>query len=401
MEENKTTVDEAVENVNEMAVNFDKMKSDLDSKMDEILQAQANLNKSMIRSNDEEKEVGTGYGITQARKDIAMGKTAKVPYWDKKTEKRYGEYLNMVAAKDITGIKKAFGDNVQDGIANWTPVEFSSEIVRLAVQNSIALRQCKIVPMGRDQMEIPAPTGGYTAAWITAGAQILDSKYTAGAVTLDTSKLGALAIINNEDLADSIVPLAQYVAVQMGEDFGKKIDTEVFQGDSSNTPTNVFDGWEYATSVNEVAGAVDATPTFAELLTEDNLLAMVATLQDAERSGAQWYFNNEGWNAIRAIEDGASSKIVRLNEAYKYELLGYPINLQTEVAQTTATAERAAGFFGNLNWIYIGDRMNFSVQTSEHERFSYDQTLFLGLQRLAIAVALPTALARIVFGAAA
>lgn len=390
-------VKEIGSSVNEIKESSEKAKAELEARLEQIERAKAAYDKGMVDDNETAKEKGKTYGFLHARKDIANGKVARTPMWDDRTEKRFNEYLHMLYEKDYKGIEKAFGDNVQDNISNWTPTEFRSEIVRLAYQNSLALQKCTIVPMGRDKISMPAPSGGYTVSWVDAGSAMTDSKITAGKVDLDTAKLGAIALVNAEDLDDSAYPVALVVADKMGEDFGKKIDTEVFQGDADGS--DQFDGWEYASNVNEITGGVDATPTFAELLTEDNLLDAVAELDDAALDGAEWFFNTAGWAAIRAIEDGASSKIVRLNENWKYDLLGYPVNTRSQVAPT-ATAARAAGFFGNMKHIYIGDRMDFRVDTSEHYRFANDQVVFRGLQRLAIAVGIPTALVRIVFGAA-
>lgn len=392
-------VKKAAEEVSDMAETLKAMQAKNDAKLEEILKEQARLNKAMIRSNEDEKDVGKGYGFLQAKSEVARGKTASAPYWDAKTTQRYNEYIKMVYDKDFNGIKKAFADGLQDGVStNWTPTEFRSEIIRLAFVNSIALQKCTIVPMGRDKIDMPAPTGGYTVSWVDAGATVDSSKFTAGKVNLTAEKLMGIALINKEDLDDSAFPLAPFVAAQMGEDFGKKIDEEVFQGTTGDTSNHKFNGWEYASSVQALTGGTDDTPSFAELLTEANLLSTVGKLDDQQAEGAEWYFTNGAWDKIRALNDGAGSKIIRLNEGYKYNLLAYPINLRAQVG-TTATCARAAGFFGNMKWIYIGDRMNFTLDTSEHYRFINDQVVFRGLQRIAIAVALPTALVRIMFAA--
>jgi len=393
-------LENATKEVSAMAETVKSLKADLDAKLEAIQKEQAKMNQAMIRSNEEEKQVGSSYGFLQARKEVAQGKTALAPYWDDRTEKRFNEYVHMVYEKDYKGIEKAFGDNVQDNVSNWTPNEFRSEIVRLEYLNSIALQKATIIPMSRDKVDLPAPSGNYTVGWVDAGAAMVDSKITPGIVTLDSAKLYGLALVNKEDLDDPVYPLSTVIAAQMGEDFGLKIDEEVFQGDDSDTTNHKFDGLEYAANVQAVTGGVDASPTFAELLTEDNLLAAVGKLDDRQLAGAEWYFTNGAWNVIRALEDGASSKIIRLNEAYKYNLLGYPVNLNAKVG-TTATVSRAAGFFGNLKWVYIGDRMNFNIGTSEHYRFANDQVVFRGLQRLAVKVALPANFVRIMFGAGA
>jgi len=393
-------LENATKEVSAMAETVKSLKADLDAKLEAIQKEQAKMNQAMIRSNEEEKQVGSSYGFLQARKEVAQGKTALAPYWDDRTEIRFNEYVHMVYEKDYKGIEKAFGDNVQDNVSNWTPNEFRSEIVRLEYLNSIALQKATIIPMSRDKVDLPAPSGNYTVGWVDAGAAMVDSKITPGIVTLDSAKLYGLALVNKEDLDDPVYPLSTVIAAQMGEDFGLKIDEEVFQGDDSDTTNHKFDGLEYAANVQAVTGGVDASPTFAELLTEDNLLAAVGKLDDRQLAGAEWYFTNGAWNVIRALEDGASSKIIRLNEAYKYNLLGYPVNLNAKVG-TTATVSRAAGFFGNLKWVYIGDRMNFNIGTSEHYRFANDQVVFRGLQRLAVKVALPANFVRIMFGAGA
>lgn len=366
----------------------------MEAQLETIQKTLASVEKAQIRTNEEEKEVGKSYSYLNARKDIALGKTAKAPLWDEKTTAKFNDFLHMVREKDFGAIKKAFGDNVQDNVSNWIPTEFRSELVRLAYLQSVAMQKATIVPMARDKVTMPAPSGNYTVGWIDAGGAMSDSKISIGKVDLDSKKLGALALINNEDLADSAYPLALVVANQMGEDFGKAIDLEVFQSYGS-----AFYGLDSASNVQAVTGGVDATPTFAELLTEANILLAAGKLDDLQQDGAEWFFTPSAWNAIRALEDGANSKIVRLNENYKYDLLGFPVNISSRVGPA-ATAAKCAGFFGNLKHLYIGDRMDMTITTSDQYRFANDQTVFRATQRLAIAVGIPSAFVRMVFGSA-
>ncbi len=367
----------------------------MEAQLETIQKTLASVEKAQIRSNEEEKEVGKSYSFVNARKDVALGKTAKAPLWDEKTTGKFNDFLHMVREKDFGAIKKAFGENVQDNVSNWIPTEFRSELVRLAYLQSIAMQKATIVPMARDKVTMPAPSGNYTVGWIDAGGAMSDSKISIGKIDLDSKKLGAIALINNEDLADSAYPLALVVANQMGEDFGKAIDLEVFQSYGS-----AFSGLDSASNVQAVTGGTDATPTFAELLTEANILTACGKLDDLQQDGAEWFFTPSAWNTIRALEDGASSKIVRLNENYKYDLLGFPVNISSRVGPA-ATASKCAGFFGNMKHLYIGDRMDMTITTSDQYRFANDQTVFRATQRLAIAVGIPTAFVRFVWGPAA
>jgi HK97 family phage major capsid protein len=97
---------------------------------------------------------------------------------------------------------------------------------------------------------------------------------------------------------------------------------------------------------------------------------------------------------------------VRLNEAYIYEMLGFPVNLSNQIptvtnGTTTLTNNKSYGCFGNPKHIVIGDRMQFTIASSGDSRFSYDQTEFRATQRLAIAVALPSSLVRFETGTTA
>lgn len=376
----------------------EKLKSveTLDAKLESIQKSIANIEKAQIVPSSECEKLGKSYSYLSAKKDIATGKTANVPLWDDKTAGRFGEYLQMIKSKDFDGIRKAFGDNVQDNLANWIPTEFRPELIRLAYLNSIALQKATIIPMSRDKVTMPAPTGNYTVSWITAGNQITDSKVTPGYVTLDSKKLGALALINNEDLADSAYPIAQFVASQMGQDFGNAIDLEVFQSYGS-----AFSGLDSASNVQAVTGSVDATPTFAELLTQANITAARGKLDMLQSEGAEWYFTPDAWAAIRSLAAANGGFASEGNyKDYIQPLFGFPVNVSTRVGPA-ATAAKAAGFFGNLKHVYIGDRMDLTIQTSDQYRFAEDQTAFKAIQRIAIAVGIPTAFVRIMFGAAA
>lgn len=409
--ENKTPVEEGLEEVEAMKANLEEMKKSMEEKMEEVLKSQASLNKAMIRDNEEEAEVGKSYGFLQAKHEVAKGKTALAPYWDEKTQKRFGEYAKMVAEKDYDSIKKAFGDNVQDNVSNWTPTEFRSEIVRLAFVQSVMLPKVTIVPMSRDKMTLPKPSGSYTVGWADAGGAMTDSKFTAGKLDLDTAKMYGLALVNQEDLDDPAFPLAPYIANQMGEDFAKFIDKAILYGDadgSANDWDGQFDGWAHASSVEAVAGGTDATPTFAELFTVDNLISAVGKLDEQELDGAEWFFSPAGWAAVRGMEyqvsDGSGGTtdsgqpLVPVNAAWNYPLFGFNTNITSRVINSAA-ASTAAAFFGNARHIYVGDRMDLRIDRSEHYRFANDQVVFRGLQRLAITVGLPSSLVKISFGA--
>ncbi|MHA1661875.1 MAG: phage major capsid protein [Candidatus Thorarchaeota archaeon] len=379
-----------------LSTKIDEATGRFEKNAEDLTYVKETVNKALITETEKPINAYKGYGYGNAQ----VGKTN----WTPEQKKGFLDYVKMVKDNDGEAITKAFGDNPFTATTTaggyLVPDEFRAELVRLAYQKSLALQKCRIVPMANLKLYMPSVASGFTATWGAINTQILDQLLTLGQVELSAEKMVSLSLVPVELLSSSAISVADLIANEMAEAFAKKIDEEVFDGNSSDSSNHKFDGLGYATGVQEEVGAVDGTPTLAELITEDNLIAMVANLAGSSAlDGAEWYWHPTAWNVIRGLEDGASSKILRLNENYKYDLLGFPVNLSNQVP-VAATAELPVGFFGNLANVYIGDKMDFSLAVSTDERFSSDQAVFKGTQHIAVNVALPAAFSRIVFGAA-
>ena len=350
---------------------------------------------------DDAPEAAKYYGLLNAQQEVLKGRKTLAVNWNEKRQKRFVEWAIAVKSKDYAFIRKAFGDNAISTANNpLVPDEFRPELLRLTWVKSLMLSKVTIWPMAGDTLTVP--TGGtMTAQWLDANTQGTDQDPGFSSVELNAKKLAAFAVIPNELLADSALPVATLIANLIAEAFAKKLDEEILDGDSTDATNHRFDGWSNAANVKAVTGDVDATPTFAELLTEDNLLAFRSLLSDEALQGAEFFWNDQAWEAVRAIEDGAGSEIIRLNEAFEYNLFAKPTTISSRILSGTAAANGVAGLFGNPKHIIVGDRMNMTIDYSDQYRFGHDQTVFRGLQRIAIKVGIPTALAKIKFGAAA
>lgn len=361
--------------------------------------------KPEVKDGDAEEDAAIGkyFGYLDARDMVSKGNTYNAPMWGRKKSQRFVEWAIAIKNNDRQSIQKAFGDNAYTETTSaggyLVPDEFRPELIRLTYLRSLALQYGRIVPMTSDKLNIPTVSSGYSVGWGTINTQISDSRVTFGNVELTAEKMVGLSIVPNELLMDSMLPVATIIANEMAEGFAKKLDEEFFDGDATDTANHKFNGWGYASSVEAVTGSVDASPTYGELVTEDNLLSLVGRLEDRELDGARWFMHPNVWATIRGLEDGSSDKIVRLNENYGYDLLGFPVHRTTQMPGTAA-ASTPAVLFGNPMHIVVGDRMQFTIAANEGERFSYDQTVFRATQRVAIDVALPSSIARLEFGAA-
>lgn len=401
--ENVDNVEKEIDKAANQLEMLSKSNEEIKAAMDQILKESANMNKALIRTNEEEKEVGKkGYNFTDAANDVAKGKTAKAPYWDAKTSSRFNTYMKMVGNKDVEGIKKTFGDTGPTTAADWTPTEFVSELVRLAFVTSVMLPKVTIKPMSRDKMDLPAPSGALTWGFVSAGGAMEESAFTTGKITLETAKAYGMVLVNQEDLDDPAYPLASYIASALAEDYAKFVDGVILYGDADGSGDfdGEFDGWAEAADVKSVVGAVDATPTFAELITLDTLNAMIAKQDEQEIEGCEFILSMPAYNVVRNLKDSNGDPLLAIDSPYDFNLMGFPMT-KTARALSVAAADEVAVFFGNPKHIIFGDRMDMSIATSEHYRFANDQVVFRAMSRFAVKVGIPTALVRLVFGASA
>lgn len=396
------TVSPLVEKMDSVITKIDEQKAqevNWDEKIEKALRAQ--FEKPPVEDADKEDAVfGKYFGFLNARDAVRKGERFDAPMWGSKKSQRFTEWAIAIKNGDRQAIQKAYGDNAYTETTSaggyLVPEEFRPELIRLVYLRSLALQYARIYPMTTDNLKIPTVANGYTASWGSINSQTTDTKVTFGQVDLTAEKMVGISLVPNELLADSALPVASIIANEFAEAFAKKLDEEFFDGDSSDSANHEFDGWLHAASVEEVKPSDDDTPTAAELITEDNLLSMVAKLEDRELAGARWFMHPTAWSIVRGLEDGASSKIVRLNEEYMYDLLGFPVHRTSQMPSVSSiTNDTSYIAFGNPQNIVIGDRMQFTIASSDGERFSYDQTVFRATQRVAIAVALPGSLVKL------
>ena len=336
------------------------------------------------------------YTLLDARKDYENGGSrSTVCDWSETKSKHFAEFMQDVAAK-------AAGPYTETTTAGGylLPTEFSPEVIRLMYMKSIALQNCRIVPMNNLQMNLPKQSTQATPIWGGINTQIGDTVGSFDQISLTAEKLVGLSNVPNELMHDTPVALAQYITNEWAEGFAKKIDEEVFQGDTSDTTNHKFNGWQEAASVEEVAG--DTGDSADGAITTSNLLDLMAKFDEIEITGAKWYMHPTVWASVRGLVDTNSDLLVGPTENFRYNLFGYPVVLSSYATPTKASiaAAKPVVLFGNMNNIIIGDCLSLDISSTQYFRFDYDQTTFRAIQRLAIAVAWPQGLAKLTRGPA-
>jgi HK97 family phage major capsid protein len=271
------------------------------------------------------------------------------------------------------------------------PDEYANEILGFARLTSVALRDCRIMPMGTDTKRIPAESTNVTVSW-TSEASALTQKYPVLAeVVLTTKKVGGYCIVSNELLADSAFDVVSWLTSQFAEALGQEIDNEVFQGDGSESGVSGLTTAACGYSVS-LSGSIST-------ITGTNLSSMIGKLSPNKRAGAKFYVNKDVFHYIRTLKDSQNAFIYNpIGGVQANTIWGYPVQEVEQMPSTDGTGQPIV-VFGNLNSMIIGRRLqNTTMDVDPYSGFTSDLTNFRIYWRIAIAIGLANAFVRAITG---
>jgi HK97 family phage major capsid protein len=236
-------------------------------------------------------------------------------------------------------------------------------------------------------------TAGTTAVWGSINTATGDTKVTLGQITLTAYPLVGISYVPNELIQDSMLSIGGLLADEFTDSFARKIDACAFIGDATSSTAYKADGWSDAATTNR-AGSGTSGDSANGSLAYDHIMEMVGKLSSTALNGAIMVMAPTTFAQVRTISDAGSNLLVNIDKDYRYNILGFPTYLSDNM---TAKASVAAGdaliLFGNPRNYIIGDRMDLSIQSSEHIAFTANQTVFRAIQRIAMSVGIETELA--------
>ena len=272
------------------------------------------------------------------------------------------------------------------------PEEFKAEILRLAPVYGVVRRECRIIPMLYDVVNIPAAgTTDITAHWTNEGSQIYTTNPNFRQVTLTINKLASIPKVTPELLADANVNVIQYLAELIAEQFAKAEDTQGFIGVGSP-----FVGVMNATGVPT---APHASGTGFAALSYGDLVKTPANLYPAALANAKFYFHRSMIGHIHSLITTTGAPIFG---GVAKEVVGYPLvsveilpGLNHTAYQTDATTYAV---FGDLRkGLILGERGVITMKIATEgtvlgdNLFEKDMIAMRMIERVCFGVALPSA----------
>jgi len=290
---------------------------------------------------------------------------------------------------------QAGGINSLGGVL--TSPELSNEIIRLVEEFGAFPANARRVPMNSDTLVIARRTGGLTAQPVGENAEVTASDVTFDNVELVAKIWGVANRVPNSLLEDSVIDLADAMAVEVAQAYAEAFDNAGFIGDG----TNIYHGVEGITTKivksAHSASVVTATSndTFDDL-TMKNFTDCVAKLPMYARRNARWYISPSGWGSAMlrlAMLPGGSAgaggnSTDNVAAGFGEQFLGYEVVLaHSMVSALTGTTGQVAALFGDLSQAAtFGERRAISIRTASERYIEYDQTLTFATTRNAIVV---------------
>lgn len=272
------------------------------------------------------------------------------------------------------------------------PDILSSEIIRLVEEFGAFPQYARRVPMTSDTLLIARRTGGLAARAVGENVEVQDSDMTFDNVQLNAKIWGVANRTPNSLMEDSVINLADALAVEVAQAFAEAFDNAGFIGDGTSTyhsttgvATKIIDG-NHTASVNV---APTGNTTFGTVDLED-FSDTVAKLPLYARRNAAWYISPAGYGSAMLRLAMASGGNTRADVAGGFELrfLGFPVRLVHSMESAlTGTEDSVLCLFGDLSQAAtFGERRAVSIRTASERYIEFDQTLTFATTRNAMVV---------------
>jgi HK97 family phage major capsid protein len=286
---------------------------------------------------------------------------------------------------------QAGGINALGGVL--TSDEMSTEIVRLVEEFGSFPANAKRVSMNSDTMLVARRKGGLSARPIGENAAPDTSDVTFDNISLVAKLWGIDNRIPNSLLEDSVIDLADTMAVEVAQAFAEAFDNAGWIGTGALALYHGVVGASVAvddgTHTRSVVGAGTSRNTF-DTLTLTDFTNTVARLPVYARRNAKWYISPAGYGSsmLRLMVAASGNNAADVAGGAGLQFLGFPVVLaQPLQSNLTGTASTVACMFGDLSQAAtFGERRAISIKTSTERFIELDQTLTFATTRNAIVI---------------
>ena len=246
------------------------------------------------------------------------------------------EVLRSMAKGETRSFTFETRDVVKTSQGSPVPTSFFDQVILQArlvgpmLDTSTVLRTA-----GGENLQIPSQAAWSTAAIVGEGTAIDESDPVFNSfITLGAYKYSFLVQVSTELLEDSGVDLLSFLANQVGNELGFRVNAGLTVGTGTNQPKGVV-----AAAGSGITGGTGVVGAF----TADNLIDLYYSLNGAARMlpGVGWMMNGASIGKVRKLKDTAGQYVFQpaLAADAPDTLLGKPIYENPAVVDTAVNAK--------------------------------------------------------------
>jgi HK97 family phage major capsid protein len=284
---------------------------------------------------------------------------------------------------------QAGGINSLGGVL--TNDELSSEIIRLVEEFGAYPANARNVTMNSDTLLIARRTGGLTARPIGENAAPTSSDVTFDNVQLVAKLWGVDNRVPMSLIEDSVIDLADAMAVEVAQAYAEAFDNSGFIGTGSGSVYHGTTGVAVAINDGTHSASVVTADTGNNKFDNLDLLDftnVVARLPLYARRNAKWYISPAGYGSsmLRLMMAASGNNQADVAGGANLSFLGFPVVLVHPLeSRLTGTGSAISCLFGDLSQACtMGTRREVSVKTDASRFIEFDQLLTFATARVAM-----------------
>jgi HK97 family phage major capsid protein len=257
------------------------------------------------------------------------------------------------------------------------PTSFYDQVIMLARTVGPMLQTSTVLNTASgENLQIPSLAQYSTAAIVGEGTASAESDPVFNSfITLGAYKYSFLVQLSTELIEDSGVDILSFLATQVGNELGFRVNDGLTTGTGSAQPKGIV----VASSLG-VTGATATTGAF----TADNLISLVYSVDTAGRrlAGSGFQMNSSSIAKMRSLKDTAGNYVFSpaLNADANDLLLGYPVFENPGMANTGTAAKSV--IFGHLPSYFVRQVGGIKLDRSDDFAFNTGLVTFRATMRV-------------------
>lgn len=300
-----------------------------------------------------------------------------------------GELLRKMDA--LLSFQNSFSSEDPGAGGFLIPETMRQDIYLLMLENSVVRNRASVIPMSTLSLRVPTVDdtshvssvyGGISFAWTEESAAITESTATFESVQLIAKKLAGYFVVPNELLNDAPA-FSSFFDTQVPKGLAWFEDKAFFSESGTGAPQG-FISCPASVSVAAESGQTTQTVIW------DNVVKMYSRMLPTSLNNAVWIVAPDVFPqlATMALSVGTGGGPVWIgnygggssgSDTPPASILGRPVIVSEKASALGTTGDIS---FVDLAYYLIGDRQAVEVASSEHFKFSTDQTAFRIIERI-------------------